>query len=168
MRQYNLMYMHELSQAQAHAKQRIKGESGFFNFNWDVEAKLVAGNRAEGIIRLEVPYADLWFSEKDEEMFTTLALRIEILDAEDTLVWENESSYEIRTNEEELQQKTKQQYKIEVPFTLAEQIDRLRIGKNKIVAILTNKTGNHKLRKVRTFSLPKKKTNKTVHYLVLI
>jgi len=156
MRQYNLMYMHELSQAQARAQQTIKGESGFFNFDWDIAAKLVAGDRAEGIIRLQVPYANLWFSEKDEEIFTTLSLRIEILDADDTMIWENESSYDISTSEEELQQKTKRQFTIEVSFSIAEQIDRLRIGKNKIFAILTNKTGDNTLRKVKTFSLPKK------------
>lgn len=156
MRQYNLMYMHELSQAQAHAQQTIRGESGFFNFDWDISAKLIAGDRAEGIIKLEVPYANLWFSEQDESMVTTLALRIEILDAEDELLWENESSYEIKTNETELEEKTKRKFSIEVPFVLTKQLDRLRIGKNKIFAILTNKTGDHTLRKVRTFSLPKK------------
>lgn len=156
LRQYNLMYMHELSQAQAHAQQTIRGETGFFNFDWDIEARLVNGDRAEGMIKLEVPYANLWFAENDDGMVTTLALRIEILDSEDELVWENESTYEVRTNEAELADKTKHRFKIEVPFTLVEQLEQLRGGKNKIFAILTNKTGDNKLRKVRTFSLPKK------------
>jgi GWxTD domain-containing protein len=147
LRAMNLMYMHELSSAQARAQQTIEGRAGFFNFDWKFKVLLLQEDRLEGEVFIEVPFTDIWFKEDEGRLVTVLDLRLELKDVNDALVWEYEESFEVLTNEEEIQKSKRKKYEIEVPVVIDRDMDKLRIGKNRFFATLINRTGNSKLTK---------------------
>lgn len=148
LRSFNLMYMHELGKAQAKFQQTIRGETKFFDFNWNVKKTLVEPDRVEGIIIIDVPHANIWFKEEDDKLGTTLELRLELKDWEGHLVWEHEDSFKVETDEEELRENKKKKFEIEIPFVLVKDLDRLYQGKNKLFAFLKNRTGAEELQKI--------------------
>lgn len=152
-RSLNLMYMHELNMAQARAQETIRGEKKFFDFNWNVKKTLLGGEKIEGLITIDVPYSGLWFKESEKKLETTLDLRLELKDFEGNSVWEYEGSYKVEIDETELQKSKNKTYRIEVPFVLEKNIDRLRQGKNLLHGLLKNRTGGEKIEKVMEFRI---------------
>jgi len=154
LRQFNLMYMHELNMAQAWAQADVvKGEKKFFDFNLRIKKNLVHTGKVEGLVTIDIPYAELWFTAEDEMLRTTLDLELDLKDSEGETVWNHKESYEVEIAEEELKQNKKKIYNIEIPFVLEKDIPRLREGKGRLFAVLKNKTGGEELRKVVEFSL---------------
>lgn len=153
LRGLNLMYMHELSQAQSHAQQTIVGRGGFFNFDWDFTLKAVGPARAEGEVKIEVPLANVWFAVQDERMTTTLDVSLEIQTSEGVEWWKHDQSFPLDMEESELQEYPKGKYRILIPVELEGSLDELRRGPNKIFVLLVNRTGSSRLRKVRLFRL---------------
>jgi GWxTD domain-containing protein len=151
-RSLNLMYMHELSMAQASAQDTIRGEKKFFDFDLDVKKTLDEENRLEGIVAIDIPYADLWFKAEEEMLSTVLDLKLELRDAEGNLIWEYEDSLDIKISEQELKESMIKEYNIEIPFALDKDVDKLRKGKNKLFALIKNRTGGEELRKIREFT----------------
>lgn len=151
MRQMNLTYMHELGQAQANAQQTIRRQSDMFNFEWKAKAGLVNGARVEGMVSIQVPLANVWFTEEEGEMSTVIDLLLEVKDVDDTLIWSFEQSYDVKISEEELEKNRGVTYDIEVPLLIENDIDKLRRGRNTIFASLTNQTGESRVRKVLGF-----------------
>lgn len=153
-RQLNLMYMHELNMAQAWVQANsVKGEKKFFDFNLSVKKTLVHAEKVEGLVTIDIPYAELWFTAEDEMLRTTLDLELNLRDFEGKTVWEHKESYNVEIAEEELKQNKKKTYNIEVPFALEKDVPRLRQGKGRLFAVVKNRTGGEELRKVIEFSL---------------
>ena len=152
-RSLNLMYMHELSLAQARAQDTIKGERKFIDFDLNVKKTLVEEDRVEGIVTVDIPYADLWFKAEEEMLSTVLDLKLQLKDGEGTLIWEYEGSLEVEISEQELKESMKKEYHIEIPFVWDKDVDKLRKGKNRLFGLLKNRTGGEELRKIREFTL---------------
>lgn len=153
-RSLNLMYMHELNLAQAQSQQTIKrGAQKIFDFNWRVKKTEVNPEKVEGIVLIDVPYINIWFKENEDGLITTLDVHLELRSPEEEMVWETDRSYTIQINEKNLRGIKGKDYQIEIPFTLKENLHKLRGGKNKIFAVLENQTGGDKQKKVMDFSL---------------
>jgi len=152
-RSFNLMYMHELTMAQANAQQTIIGEKKFFDFTWNVKKTLVEKKKVEGLIEIDVPYFSLWFQAKEEKLETVLDVELKLKDIEGVLIWEYEGSYKIETDEEELKKIKNKSYRIEIPFIIEEDIDKLHQGKNLLHGLLKDRTGGEELRKVMEFKI---------------
>lgn len=152
-RSLNLMYMHELNLAQAEAQKTIRGENKFFDFNLNVKKTLIEKERIEGVIAIDVPYSSLWFKAVEEKLETLLDVELELKDSAGSLIWQYESSYKIETDEEELKENKDRSYRIEIPFIIDKDVDKLHRGKNFLHAFLKNRTGQEELRKVVEFSL---------------
>lgn len=152
-RSLNLMYMHELSSAQARAQQTIRGRIEEVSFDWDVDKTVDTPDRVEGTILVKIPYANIWFSEEESKLVTTLELRLELKDSEEKVVWEYEDSYRVETDEEDLEDQKGKEYKIEIPFVLDEELPALRKGNNRLYGFLTNETGGDTTKKVKGFNL---------------
>jgi GWxTD domain-containing protein len=152
-RSMNLMYMHELSSAQARAQQTISGRIEDVSFDWDVDKTVDTPDRLEGTLLVKIPYGNIWFAEEGSKLVTTLELRFELKDSEETIVWEYENSYRVETEEEGLEDKKGKEYKIEIPFVLDEVLPQLRKGKNRLFGFLTNATGGDTTKKVKEFNL---------------
>jgi GWxTD domain-containing protein len=152
-RSLNLMYMHELSSAQAAAQQTIRGRVENVSFDWDVEKTVDNPERVEGTIHVKIPYANIWFSEEGSKLVTTLELRLELKDSEENIAWEHQDTYRVETDEEDLGDKKGDEYKIEIPFVLVEELPQLRKGKSRLYGFLTNVTGGDVSKKVKDFRL---------------
>ena len=151
-RSLNLMYMHELSMAQARAQDTIRSDRKFIDFDLNVKKTLDEEDRLEGIVTIDIPYADLWFKAEEEILSTVLDLKLELKDAEGTLIWEYEDSFDIEISEQELKESRIKEYNIEIPFVWDKDVDKLRKGKNQFFALIKNRTGGEELRKIREFT----------------
>jgi len=139
--------------AQANAQQTIIGEKKIFDFSWNVKKTLVEKERVEGLIAIDVPYFSLWFQAKEEKLETVLDVELKLKDIEGVLIWEYEGSYKIETDEEELKKIKNKSYRIEIPFIIEEDVDKLYQGKSLLHALLINRTGGEELRKVMEFKI---------------
>lgn len=151
-RSFNLMYMHELSLAQARAQDTIRGERKFFDFDLNVKKTLMEEGRVEGIITIDIPFSDIWFKAEEEMLKTLLDLKLQLKDAEGNLIWEYEGSFEVEIGEEELKESMSKKYKMEIPFVVDKDVEKLRQGKNRLLALLKNRTGGEELRKMMEFT----------------
>jgi GWxTD domain-containing protein len=114
-------------------------------FKYDVRLKKrdKKGDGVELLIRIEVPYENIWFSKVEEKMEATLSLNLKILDAAKNKIWEHEQDYSLSIVEKEVEKllKISKKHVIEIPTTLSK-------GKYSLHVILTNKTGEEEEKKV--------------------
>lgn len=150
-RSYNLMYMHELSMAQAQAQDTIKGERKFSDFNWRVKKTLLEKERVEGQIEIDVPYANLWFRAAEDKLETVLDIEIKLRDFEGNLIWEFQGSYKVETDDEKLKENKRKSYRIEIPFLIEQNVEKLYRGKSLFYALIKNRTGGEEMKKVMEF-----------------
>jgi len=154
LRDFNLMYMHELGRAQDRAQQTIvEKEPSFFDFNWRVNKNIIEENRVEGIIEIEIPYEVIWFKDEGDMLKTVLDVRLELKDFEAHLIWEFEVAYEIAFKVDELREMKSVKYKIEIPFVLKEELDRLHMGKNLLHAVVRNRISKEEAKKAMEFKI---------------
>ncbi len=152
-RYLNLMYMHEINLAQAQAQQTILGERRFFDFDWNVKKTLVEEDKVEGMIHIDVPYANLWFKEEENKLKTTLDIHLELKNEKGIIVWKKNESFKVETDEEKLKVNKRKRFKIEIPFVLEKNVNKLRKGKNRIFVTLRNRTGGDEMKKVMDFNI---------------
>ncbi|MFC2160250.1 GWxTD domain-containing protein [Acidobacteriota bacterium] len=152
-REYNLLYMHALNLAQSRSQQTIQGEQKFYNFIWRVKKTLIQEDRVEGSVFIQVPYASIWFSDKEDKLMTTLDLHLELQNSKGEVVWEFAKAYSVETTEEELKRHKALRYDIEIPFVLTDEIEILSEKGNKLIAYLVNQTGGENLRKIMDFKI---------------
>lgn len=152
-RQLNLSYMHELTKAQASAQATFGKEKRFFDFKWRVKKDVVEADRVEGTITIEIPYGNIWYKSEGDMLETVLDVRLELKDSEGSLIWEYEEAFAIAITEDELREKQKKMYEMEIPLILEKDLERLRQGKNLLQVRIINRTGGEKLKKVMEFRL---------------
>lgn len=152
LRELNLMYMHELSMAQARAQKTFTRERAFFDLSWKVKKKIMEADRIEGSVEISVPYAGIWFKEEEGKLETTLEVHLVLSDAGGELFWEKTDSFEVVLSEEELKKKMKASFKAEIPFVFIDNLDKLRQGKNRLHLRLKNRTGGEEIQKVMSLS----------------
>jgi hypothetical protein len=105
---------------------------------------------------VEIPYGVIWFKSKDESLQTTLELDLKLKDSENNLVWEHKETFEIQIKEDQLSDRYKEKHKVEIPFVIEKNLDKLFQGQNMLYAELINKTGDEKLKKFVEFSVKPK------------
>jgi GWxTD domain-containing protein len=155
LRDYNLMYMHEFSKAQGQALSAPDKARDSFDFNWRIRKKVIAENRIEGIIEIEIPYNAIWLHAEDEILKTVLDVELVLKDLEDNVIWRFEDAFEIAARDEELGGMKGKKHKIEIPFFLNQDLAGLRLGKNLLYAVVRNRTGNEEAKKVMEFKIAK-------------
>lgn len=149
----DLAHLHYLNRAQALLSKPYKSEKGFFDFNWSVKKTLVDEEKVEAVIAVEIPYAVIWFKSENDRLVTTLDILLELRDEKDNLIWEHQESFAVETDEIELQQKQKKNYRIEIPFAIEEEVGKLRQGKSLMHILIKNRTGGEESKKVMEFKL---------------
>jgi hypothetical protein len=152
-RQLNLMYMHELTKAQARAQATFGKEKRFFDFKWRVKKDVVEEDRVEGTITMEIPYGNIWYKSEGDMLETVLDVRLELKDSEGSLIWEYEEAFAIAIKEGELKEKQNKMYEMEILLILEKGLGRLRQGKNMLHVVLKNRTGGEESKKAMEFKL---------------
>ncbi len=148
LRDFNLMYMHELSLAQADAQRTFSRDRPLFDFDWRVRKTVVERGKIEGTVVISIPYAVIWFKEDESRLRTDIEVELELRDVEKNPIWGHRETFEIALTEEELQAKKGASFRREIPFVIEDRADRLRQGKNILALRLKNLTGDEELRKV--------------------
>ncbi|NIM83211.1 MAG: GWxTD domain-containing protein [Candidatus Aminicenantes bacterium] len=114
-------------------------------FKYDIRLKEgdKKGDNVELLIRIEVPYENIWFSKVEDKMEATLSLNLKILDDAKNKIWEHEQDYPLSIVEKEVEEflKVSKKYVIEIPTTLSK-------GKYSLHVNLSNKTGEEEEKKV--------------------
>jgi GWxTD domain-containing protein len=153
LRELNLMYMHDLNLAQAAAQKTFPTEKKLFDFKAGLKVTARGPERLEGVVRLELAYARIWFKSAGDRLETTFDVTLELRDAKKALVWEMKTSFEVSLLESELEAKSGQSCVYDCPFVLedAAKISLLSQGKDQLILTLANRTGGESLKKALEF-----------------
>jgi GWxTD domain-containing protein len=149
LRDLNLMYMHTLNLAQAEAQKTFTAEKKLFDFEAGLKITSRPPQRLAGIVRVEMPYARIWFKSEGERLVTTFDVVLELRDAKRSPVWETKTSFEVALLESELEAKSKKSHLFEFPFEVADPatLALLGQGKDQFILTLANRTGGESLKK---------------------
>ena len=148
-----MMYMQELSKAQADAQKTSLAGKTVINFEVRLQITAREPGRIEGTVVLEIPYERIWYKSEGKKLWTTLQVALELRDAKKTVVWQDKRSFEVALDEAELERKTGKPFAMEIPISIrdAEAIGRLDQGPALLQIILTNTTGAEVLIKTLEF-----------------
>lgn len=149
----SLSHLHDLNLAQAYTQKTFKREKELLDFNVKIEKNLVSEDRVEGVITFEIPFAAIWFKSLEDRLETTFDVHLKLNDSTGDLVWEYQGSFDVVTDEIDLQQKRNKNYSVEIPFALEKGLEKLREGGNQFHILLTNRTGGEELKKAIEFTL---------------
>ena len=152
-REYNLMYMHEFSKAQERSLEAPEKAREYFDFSWRVKINTITENKAEGVIRINIPYKDIWFDAENDLLKTILDVRLELKNSDSNIIWEHEEAFPITIKVDEPGGIKGKKYKIEIPFILNKDISRLRQEKILLYAVVRNRSGNDEAKKVMELRL---------------
>jgi GWxTD domain-containing protein len=133
----------EISQTQELLNPEVKPERVSFNFNLDMKKPA----EGQALILISIPYDDIWLSAEGNELKTTLELSLEVFDSADKRVREEAKIYPISLAKEELKELAGQDYLIEIPV-------QLEPGNYRATITLKNLTGQTKVKKTITFTIP--------------
>jgi len=119
---------------------RPKGEKEtekvFFDFDLNIEKS------GKGVLlRIDIPYKDIWFALKENKFETSLELYLKVTDrAEKEVFWEETKTHAVSLTEDELKELRDKNYLIEIPL-------RLQPGDYAAIVILKNITDKSQVRK---------------------
>lgn len=132
----------EINKSQMAFKSRIREDSYVGVFELDLEIE--KNQKEHPILRIEVPYKNIWLTAEDEKLKTTLELSLVVFDHTLKKVWEFENQYPILLEEIELKGLSGQEYVIEIPMALEK-------GDYSLVLELINAADGSKVRRKISF-----------------
>ena len=135
-------HISEINKAQMELKPKVKAKEVVFNFNLRVKKV----KEDEMLIQIEVPYKNIWFAGKENNLKTILELSAEIFDSSQKKVWAHRKNYPISLIEKNLKDIFGKDYIIEVPV-------KLEPGNYSLTVELENKTDESRVRKKIKFSV---------------
>ncbi|MBN1271081.1 MAG: GWxTD domain-containing protein [Candidatus Aminicenantes bacterium] len=104
----------ELNKAQMRMKPL--GSDEHYPFEFEVNVKNL---QEKGVsIHVKVPFRLIWFDDKNGQLQTTLALKLEIFDSYEEKVWDYQKEYPISLTEEELKEIIIKDYSINIEVKL--------------------------------------------------
>lgn len=106
----------EINKGQMAFKQRIRegGSAGVLGLELEIEKT----QKEQLILRVKVPYKNIWFTTEGKKLKTRLELSLVVFDHIPKKVWEFENQYSMVFDEDELRKLSGQDYVIEIPLVL--------------------------------------------------
>ncbi|MFW6128925.1 MAG: GWxTD domain-containing protein [Candidatus Aminicenantaceae bacterium] len=129
-------HLAKMNEAQMRLKPGVEGKDVVFDFH--ISTKKV--DKGKISIHIDVPYKNILFMEEENQLTTTLALDIQIIDPSGTEIQHRQKEYLLSMEEDELKEMATKSYSIE---TLVD----LEKGKYTLIAELQNKTTGNTVRK---------------------
>jgi len=133
-------HISEINKAQIERKPKVEAKKVVLDFS----LKMKKTEENEAVIRIAVPYKNIWFREEDKKLETILRLSIEIFDSSGKRAWECQENYPVSLTEENLEEKIGENYLIEIPVNLEK-------GNYTLAVELENKTDKNKVMKKTKF-----------------
>lgn len=145
----NIAILNEINTALASIREKQEKQISKYQEGkaiFDIDVKIEKGPDKEDFLSVEVPYRNIWFTEKEGILETTLELSFEIFTLSQVKIWQFRKDYPISLTEEELQEKINEAHLITVPLSLNK-------GEYSLLLEIINKTGEEKLKKSITFDI---------------
>lgn len=103
----------EIMSVQMYLKPLVATEKGALEFTADV----IKQDDGRSLAKIVVPYAKIWFKAEGEKLFATLALSLDLTDANEAKVWTHRQDYPIELTEQELADAMSKDYVMEIPLS---------------------------------------------------
>ncbi len=132
-------HISEITLAKAAEKERGKGRAAENMQGFDFEISVEKGAGPPGIV-LKVPYKSIWFKSEGDMFRTTLEVGLTMTRATGGPPWETTKEFDISVPRAEALKRFEQTYEMRIAADLA-------AGSYKLVAVITNRTGNFQSRK---------------------
>jgi len=149
----NLEHLQELNIAQGYFQKTFTQEKRFFDYNVSLQKVRAGEDVFEGRIRVDIPYASIWFTFKEERLETSFDVSLEMSDASGRTLWEGRESFPLALGEEELRQNRTKRFRMEFPFLLDKEVSRLKGRKLRLEVSVKDSTEGQELRKALEFRL---------------
>ena len=117
-------------------------EKVVFDFNLNTEK----GKEGEALFRVEIPFKNIWLTEKENLLQTTLEVSMEVLNRDEKSIWQYKENYEVSLTEEDLIELIDKKYLIKVSANI-------QPGNYILVVEIENKSGGIPVRKRTKFSI---------------
>ncbi len=115
----NLEHLQALNIAQGKFQHTFDEDKKFFDYRIDVPKGQRTAAGFEGRVVIDIPYAGVWFTMRDERLETAFELSLEIANASGSRLWDFRDTRLLSMSEDELKAKRGQSYRVEVPLIMA-------------------------------------------------
>ena len=149
----NLEHLQELNIAQGYFQKTFTQEKKFFDYEVAIQNIRAEEGVYEGKVAIDVPYATIWFTFKEERLETAFIVKAEMSDESGRLIWDVQDSFPLTLDERELKENRNRRFRMEFPLLLDKDVDLLKNQKIRLEVSVKNTTEGEELRKTLEFRL---------------
>ena len=153
MKAINLEHLQELNIAQGYFQKTFTQEKKFFDYEVAIQKIRAEEGVYEGKVTIDIPYATIWFTFKEERLETAVVIKAVMSDESGRPVWEAQDSFPLTLDERELKENRGRRFRMEFPLLLDKDVDRLKNQKLRLEVSVKNTTEGEELRKALEFRL---------------
>ena len=149
----NLEHLQELNIAQGYFQKTFTQEKKFFDYEVAIQKIRAEEGVYEGKVAIDIPYATIWFTFKEERLETAFIVKAEMSDESGRLIWDVQDSFPLTLDERELKENRSRRFRMEFPLLLDKDVDLLKNQKIRLEVSVKNTTEGEELRKTLEFRL---------------
>jgi GWxTD domain-containing protein len=149
----NLEHLQALNIAQGHFQRTFEQENRFFDYTVSVAGTQPGSGAFKGKVIIDVPYAGLWLSFRDDRLSTTLDILVEVTDSSGARLMAEAKRCTIELSEDELKALKDKSYRIEIPFVPDRNSGPPKPGPLTLHTSVKNAAEGEELKKVLEFRL---------------
>ena len=153
MKAINLEHLQALNMAQGYFQKTIKQEKKLFEYEVAIQKIRAEEGVYEGKVAIDIPYATIWFTFKEERLETAFVIKAVMSDESGRTIWEAQDSFPVTLDERELKENRDRRFRMEFPLLLDKDVGRLKNQKIRLEVSVKNTTEGEELRKVLEFRL---------------
>ncbi len=153
MRAINLEHLQELNIAQGYFQKTFSKEKKLFDYQVSMQKTRAEEGLYEGRVFVDIPYDTIWFTFKGGRLETSFEVRVEVSDESGTTLWENHDTFPLSLEEKALTEDRKARFRMEFPFLIDKDLDRLKTQKLRMDVSVRSTTEGDELKKAVTFRL---------------
>jgi GWxTD domain-containing protein len=148
MKAINLEHLQALNIAQGYFQKTFTQEKKFFDYEVAIQKIRAEEGVYEGKVAVDIPYATIWFTFKEERLETAFIIKAVMSDESGRAVWEARDSFPLTLDERDLKENRGRRFRMEFPLLLDKDVDRLNNQKLRLEVSVKNTTEGEELRKV--------------------
>jgi GWxTD domain-containing protein len=153
MKAINLQHLQELNIAQGYFQKTFSQEKKLFDYEVSMQKTRAEGAVYEGRVYVDIPYDTIWFNFKGGRLETGFEVRLEVSDASGTAIWQAQGTFPLELEEKDLTEKRKSRFRMEFPFLIDKDLDRLKDQKLRLDVSVRSTTEGEELKKAVNFQL---------------
>jgi GWxTD domain-containing protein len=153
MKAINLEHLQELNIAQGYFQKTFAQAKKFFDYEVAIQKIRVEQGVYEGKVAIDIPYTTIWFTFKEKRLETAFIVKVEMSDESGHVIWDAQDSFPLTLEERELKENRSRRFRMEFPFLLDKDVDRLKNQKIRLEVSVKNTTEGEELRKSMEFRL---------------